>query len=94
MLATELARKHKQSSLPLHRRVFAMQCLLARGADSTTIRETLLWYFHDIVEAAFLLIKHDDILLAEARDRKREVEYEVPPGLFTNEITARVQVAS
>ena len=58
-----------------------MQALLARGADSDTIRETLLWNFHDFVEAAFLLANDEGML--EGQEGKRDIEYEVPAGLFS-----------
>jgi len=81
LLATEFARKYGTTNkLGLSRRIYVMERLLSREADSGTIRETLLWCFHDVVEAAFLLSKQG--LLANPSGSKVG-EYSLPDGLYS-----------
>ena len=76
LLATEFARKYRTSStMRFDQRCTLFKQLLQGGADSDSLRETLLWCFHDSVEATFLLFKQDVFKIVNSKAKDKNVEY-------------------
>ena len=88
MLATEFARKCKTDEFVLcDQRCFVLFELLKREVDSGAIRETTLWCFNSIIEAAFLLAKQEQLLIEDTL----ELEPTVPAGLYGEQQEFRIR---
>ena len=62
--------------------------MLKREVDSGAIRETTLWCFNSIIEAAFLLVKQEQLFV---EDTAEELDHTVPAGLYGEQQEFRIR---